>query len=60
MKLGLESSSLFGTFLETLPPIFILIHFHLKYIELILELLFQIKLDKDCQTMQKKKSVHPG
>ena len=58
-KLGLESSSLFETFPETVPPIFILFHFHLNYIEHILELLFQLKLDSDCQTTQKK-SVHPG
>ena len=45
MKLGLLSSSLFETFLETLPPIFILFQFHLNYIEHILELLFQLKLD---------------
>ena len=45
MELGLESSSLFETFLETLPLIFILFHFHLNYIEHILELLSQLKLD---------------
>ena len=53
----LESSSLFGILLETLPHIFILFHFHLNYIEHILKLLFQLKLDKDCQTMQKKRNL---
>ena len=42
MKLGLESSSLPGAFLETLPPIFILLHFHLNYTEHILEIWLQL------------------
>ena len=42
MKLGLESSSLSGAFLETLPSILILFHFHLNYTEHILDLLFQL------------------
>ena len=45
MKLGLENFSLSGAFLETYPPIFGLFHFHLNYIEDILELLLQLKLD---------------
>ena len=39
MKLGLDSSSLSGAFLETLPPISVLFHFYLNYTEHILELL---------------------
>ena len=39
VKLGLESTSLSGAFLETLPPIFILLYFHLILTEHILELL---------------------
>ena len=42
MKLGLESSALSGAFLETLPLIFILFHFHLNYTEHVLELLPQL------------------
>ena len=45
MKLGLEGSSLYEAFLETLPPIFILFHFLLNYTEHIFKLLSQPKLD---------------
>ena len=38
MKLGLERSSLSGAFLETLPPISILFHFHLNYTDLFIAL----------------------
>ena len=42
MALGLEISLLSGAFLETLPPIFILVHFHLNYTEHIFELFLTI------------------
>ena len=42
MKLGLENFSLFGAFQETLPPIFILFHFHLNYTEHILKILLDL------------------
>ena len=42
MKLGQEGSSLSEAFLKTLPSILIALHFHLNYVEHILELLLQL------------------
>ena len=54
MKLGLESFSLSGAFLETLPCIFILFHFYLNFTEHILELLLQLKLEKTAKLFKNK------
>ena len=59
LKLGLKSSSLSGAFLKTLPPIFILFHFHLNYTEHTLALA-STKPELRLPNYSRTNHVHPG